>query len=137
MPTTQGLRALEHAERLAIECNIASKLFPDYEQSRLADQLRRAATSVALNIAEGSCRSSYKDYRRFLDTAHTGLKEVSTILRVAAGSSYIDAELYARLEALRDETSRTVYGLLRAVTQRIERGETTRALFKKKRIDSS
>lgn len=122
-----GLKALEHAERLAIECNLAAELLPVREQDRLADQLRRAATSVALNIAEGSARTSYKDSYRFYDIARGSLKEVQTILRIARGSGYIDAALYEKLEALRDETARTLHGLMRSTTLRMERGEKRRS----------
>ena len=117
------LRALELAEQLSIECNEVTQGFPAYEQNRLADQLRRAAASVALNIAEGTARSSFKDRLRFLDTARGSLKEVETALRISVGSRYITRERYEALEAIRDEISRTVYGLIRSATRQLERGE--------------
>src|SRR5207244_2983948 len=89
MTEFRGLRALNHAERLAVECRrIADSLPPN--EHELADQLRRAATSVALNIAEGSLCTSSRDYRRFLDTARSGLKEVEVILRLVHKAGYID-----------------------------------------------
>jgi four helix bundle protein len=122
MATNVGLRALEHAENLAIICRRVIRQFPP-EEFRLADQLRRAADSAALNISEGSSRTSYREYRRFLDTARTSLKEVGTALRIGHGSGLIDEGLYQEAIACLDEASRTLYGLIRAVDERIKNNE--------------
>jgi four helix bundle protein len=110
------LKAWQHGERLAIECVRMSKSFPDYEQANLADQLRRACYSVPLNIAEGNTRYGSRDSRRFLDTARGSLAEVETILGMAKSLGYISPVEFGRLEALTDETGRTLYGLLRKVS---------------------
>ncbi len=110
------LKAWQHAERLAIECVRISKRLPDYEQANLADQLRRASYSVPLNIAEGNTRYGSRDSRRFLDIARGSLAEVETILGMAKSLEYITAVEFGRLEALADETGRTLYGLLRKVS---------------------
>src|SRR6266699_402045 len=107
------LKAWQHAQRLAIECVRASRGFPDYEQAALADQLRRACYSVPLNIAEGNTRQGSREYRRFLDTARGSLAEVETIIEMARELGYITPADFGRLEALVDETGRTLYGLLR------------------------
>jgi four helix bundle protein len=110
------LKAWQHAERLALECVRISRSFPDYEQANLADQLRRACYSVPLNIAEGNTRYGSRDSRRFLDTARGSLAEVETILGMAKSLDYISPADFGRLEALADETGRTLYGLLRKVS---------------------
>jgi four helix bundle protein len=110
------LKAWQHAERLALECSTVSKKFPDYEQSRLADQLRRAVYSVVLNIAEGSSRRGSREYRKFLDTARGSLAEVETALGLAHQLRYLEGAEFGRLEALATETSKTLYGLLRKIS---------------------
>src|SRR6185436_4837770 len=100
------------------------------------DQLRRAASSAALNIAEGACKRSNREYAKYLDTSHTSLKEVCIILRIAHGSQYITDEQYERLEAIRDEASRTLFGLLRSVRMKLERGEATRTPKSGKKPDT-
>jgi four helix bundle protein len=124
MATHRGLKAWDLSRRLAVECIRAAKAFPLEERFGMADQLRRAATGAALNIVEGSSRTSYRDYRRFLDMARASLKEVEAILEMACEVGYLDTETFNRLEQLRDEASRTVYGLLRMVTRLAEAGKS-------------
>ena len=121
MPNHHTLKAWQHAERLAVECSKAAQHFPDYEQERLADQLRRASYSIPLNIAEGSTRKGTRDYRRFLDTAWGSLAEVQTALTMAKDLSYLRPVEFARLEALATETSKTLFGLLRKLSQAADR----------------
>ena len=117
MAPYKTLKAWQHAQRLAIECAKAAKQFPDFEQDALADQLRRASYSVVLNIAEGAARRGSREYRRFLDTANGSLAEVETALGVARDLEYVSPVDFARLEALSTETGKTLFGLLRKITQ--------------------
>ena len=110
------LKAWQHAQRLAIEGVRASRRFPDYEQTGLADQLRRACQSVPLNIAEGKTRYGSRECRRFLDTARGSLAEVETILEMARELEYVSAADFGRLEALTNETGRTLWGLLKRIS---------------------
>lgn len=52
--------------------------------AHLSDQLRRAASSAALNTAEGAGRSSRKDQARFFDIAFASVKEAQAVLDLAA-----------------------------------------------------
>ncbi|MGH7529285.1 MAG: four helix bundle protein [Gemmatimonadales bacterium] len=121
MPNHHTLKAWQHAERLAVECSKAAQRFPDYEQARLADQLRRASYSIPLNIAEGSTRKGTRDYRKFLDTAWASLAEVQTALAIAHDLAYVSPAEFGRLEALATETSKTLFGLLKKVSQASDR----------------
>lgn len=116
MAPYKTLKAWQHAERLAIECAKACRSFPDYEQLRLADHLRRASYSVVLNIAEGSSRRGSREYRKFLDTANGSLAEVETALGLALELEYLKPADFGRLEALATETGKTLFGLLRKIS---------------------
>jgi four helix bundle protein len=123
VPNHHTLKAWQHAERLAVECSKAAQRFPDFEQHALADQLRRASYSVPLNIAEGTTRKGTRDYRKFLDTAWSSLAEVQTALAIARDIGYVQPAEFGRLEALATETSKTLFGLLRKVSQASVRPE--------------
>ena len=111
------LKAWQHAQRLAVEGAKAARRFPEYEQGALVDQLRRACYAVVLNIAEGSARNGSREYRKFLDTANSSLAEVETILAIARDLQYVQLAEFGRLEALATETGKTLFGLLRKISQ--------------------
>jgi four helix bundle protein len=60
----------------------------------LIDQLKRALSSVILNIAEGNGRRSFKDRRRFFDISIGSAQEVSSIFDVAFAYGYIGKTEY-------------------------------------------
>src|SRR5690349_5402078 len=110
MGSHRTLKAWQHAKTLAVECSKAARGFPAEEQGALADQLRRASYGAALNIAEGCSRKGTREFRRFLDTAKASLDEVDAILEIAKELGYIPSSTLARLEARRDEASKTLFG---------------------------
>src|SRR5881409_878292 len=116
MAPFRTLKVWQHAQRLAIECARAAKRFPDADQKVLAEQLLRASSSVPLNIAEGSSRKGSKEFRRFLDIARGSLAEVQTALELAKEMDYLPNAEYERLDAIAVETAKTLWGLLRKLT---------------------
>lgn len=107
------LKAWEHARTLAILSKAAIARLPASERDALASQWKRASYSVVLNIAEGASRKGSKDFRRHLDIARASLDEVEAILDLAIGLGYFTKGELERVEAVRDECARTVFGLLR------------------------
>ncbi|MHA7128197.1 four helix bundle protein [Algoriphagus namhaensis] len=77
----------------------ASKKFPKEELYNLTSQVRRAADSIALNIAEGSISQSYPEYKKFLGYSIRSLAEVVTCLYKALRRKYIDQEQFNELYA--------------------------------------
>ena len=60
---------------------LADKL-PKSEEYNLKSQLKRAMVSVPLNIAEGKCRASSKDFSHFLNIAAASMDEVDVVLTI-------------------------------------------------------
>lgn len=67
-----------------------TKTFPRDELFSLTRQLRRAALSILLNIAEGSGRGSDKEFVRFLRIAKASLEEVVAALYISLDQTHID-----------------------------------------------
>ncbi|MFC2453264.1 MAG: four helix bundle protein, partial [Tannerella forsythia] len=65
------------------------RTFPDFEAYNITSQIRRAAVSVSLNIAEGSTRNSLKEQSRFTEIAYGSLLEVYCSLLLAKDLNYI------------------------------------------------
>ena len=85
-------------------------------QHFLTNQWKRASYSVALNIAEGASRRGSKEFRRFLDIARASLHEIEAILELVLALDYFRPEELAKVQAVREECAKTVYGLLRKLS---------------------
>jgi len=109
----KNLKAWEHARALAIISKPLIERLPLSERSGLADQWRRAASSVVLNIAEGASRRGAKEFRKHLDIVRSSLDEIEAIIDLAVGLEYFMREDVAKVSAVRDECARTVFGLIR------------------------
>lgn len=68
---------------LAVECYQTSKSFPSSEAYGMTSQIRRAASSIAANIAEGYGRDGPGHFQQFLKVAQGSLKELETHLIIA------------------------------------------------------
>lgn len=62
---------------------------PKSEEYNLKSQLKRAMVSVPLNIAEGKCRASSRDFSHFLNIAAASLDEVDVILTICEELGFI------------------------------------------------
>lgn len=67
-----------------------SRAWPREEVFALTSQVRRAAASVAANIAEGAGRNSDADFARFLEQAYGSLMETASHLFLALDEAYVN-----------------------------------------------
>jgi four helix bundle protein len=112
------LRAWREAKRLAVLSNQAIGKLPQDERYALGDQWRRAAYSVALNIAEGASRRGPKEFRRFLDIARSSLHELEAVFELVTAQGYLSDAEREGLRTCRANCARMVYGLLRKMSDR-------------------
>ena len=90
-----------------------SKKFPIEERFSLQSQLRRAAVSIALNIAEGSGRSTQKDFKRFIHDSIGSLRETITCLHIAKKLNYIEDDQFNQAYKDGIEISKMLFGLVK------------------------
>jgi four helix bundle protein len=79
----RDLRVWQEGMGLAEACYLLTKRFPRDELFGMTSQIRRAATSVPANIAEGYGRNSKGDYIQFLRISQGSLKELETHLMLS------------------------------------------------------
>jgi four helix bundle protein len=79
----------------------------------LRDQVRRAATSMMANIAEGFARRTSKEFLYFLNMAHGSAAELQSHLYVTADLGYISDTEREKLYREVEEVSKMVQGLMR------------------------
>jgi four helix bundle protein len=112
------LRAWREAKNLAVLSRTAIARLPNEERYALGDQWRRAAYSVALNIAEGASLRGPREFRRYLDIARASLHELEAIFELATAQGYVPDLEMKELQARRANCARMVYGLLRKMGDR-------------------
>lgn len=77
---------------LGLEIYKRTEGFPNHEKFGLVSQMRRSAVSIASNIAEGSKRSTRKDYAYFLGNALASAAELETQVLFSKGLNYLSEE---------------------------------------------
>lgn len=83
MHNYENLQIWQRSMNLTVDIYKATSSFPNEERFGLTSQLRRAAASVPMNIAEGSGNSSNKEFCRFLEISLRSGYEVLTGIEIA------------------------------------------------------
>lgn len=85
----EGLKIWQDALKLSNEMDILAQSFPDRERFSLCSQIKRAADSDVLNIAEGSTGQSGPEFKRFIGMALRSAIEVVSCHYMARDRKYI------------------------------------------------
>jgi four helix bundle protein len=88
-----------------------TRSFPQDEQFGLTSQMRRASVSVSSNVAEGSSRSSDKDFARFVEVAYGSLMEVVSQASIASQQSLLTKPQFDNVYAEAEQIARKLSGL--------------------------
>src|ERR1041385_6954066 len=109
------LRVWQHAYALALKIHRTPSSLPATERYGWGDQIRRAAMSIAVNIAEGAGRGSDAEFARFLRVARGSLHELTCEIMLAADLKYVSLEERDELLSHADAVGCALVGLLRSI----------------------
>jgi len=94
MYSFEKLECWQHARKLAVWIYQSTSDFPEKERFGLVSQMRRAAISVASNIAEGTSRKTAKDQAHFSTIAYGSAIELLNQLIITNDLNYLSNQLY-------------------------------------------
>ena len=118
MQSHKDLNAWKFAIDLATDIYIVTKTFPKEELFAMVSQMRRAATSVSMNIAEGFGRGSDKDTIRFLYISLESLSELDTQIILSQRFGFINADDADRLSQRVMLISKMINSLISSIKRR-------------------
>jgi len=118
MKSHKDLDVWQEAVSLAEDVYIISKQFPKEEIYGITSQMRRAAVSIASNIAEGAARHTDKDFCHFLSIAAGSASELDTQFEIVKRLELADNNELNRIQVKTDQVSRMLQGLIRSVRNR-------------------
>ena len=76
------------SKSFVLNCYRETKTFPPEEKFGIVQQIRRAALSVHLNVAEGCSRRSATERKRFYEVARGSVIEIDAALDIAVELNY-------------------------------------------------
>jgi four helix bundle protein len=109
------LAVWQRAVELTLATYRLTATFPEAEKFGLTNQLRRAAVSVASNIAEGYGRSTKGEYVQFLGHARGSISEVETQLVIAGALNFGSKALLQTAEGLCNEVGRMLHTMMKSL----------------------
>jgi four helix bundle protein len=115
----RDLRVWQASIALSHDIYAVTARFPNCETFGLSQQLRRAAVSVASNVAEGHARGGTREFLRFLAIARGSLAEIDTQLTIAFRLGYVVDRDVAHLSSSIDVVSRMLRRLEQTLARRL------------------
>lgn len=100
------------AHEMTMAVYLVTKAFPGEERYGLTSQLRRSASSIPSNIAEGCGRRSDREMARFLQIARGSASEVEYQVLLARDLHYLREQEFRRLSFQADELQRMLTALI-------------------------
>ena len=125
MKNYKELNVWNKAVALAVQVCKVTKGFPPDERFALSAQIRRAATSVPANIAEGWGRGTTKEYIQYLLIARGSLMEVETHAVIAHQLQYLTKPQIESVQQQIEEIGKMLNGLIQALRAPRDPGRTS------------
>ncbi|NMH28775.1 four helix bundle protein [Flavobacterium silvaticum] len=113
MKPHQKLNAWIKGCELVKELYVFTNTFPVAERFGLTSQIRRAAVSVPVNIAEGAARKGKKEFIYFLYISLGSLTELDTLLHLSNSLGFGETSDIDKLNVKCDRVGKMIYGLIK------------------------
>lgn len=110
------IEAYSVTRSLAVECYKLTNTFPADERFGLTQQVRRAAVSIHLNLAEGCSRKSEAERKRYFEIARGSLIEIDAALDVASDLGYCKKESLEQLGIHMVNCFKNLSALIKSIT---------------------
>lgn len=91
---------------------------PKQEQYGLISQIKRAATSILLNLAEGSMKKSDAEFNRFLLISVSSVSEIVAILDICLDQKYIKPSTHKKYVLQCEAIAKQLYGFSRSLKKK-------------------
>jgi four helix bundle protein len=118
MQDFRNLRVWGKSHALTLKVYEATGCFPRHELYGLTSQIRRAASSIPENIAEGCGRGGELDFARFCQVAMGSASELEYELLLARDLRFLDPKVHQSLMPELAEIKRMLSSLIRAARNR-------------------
>src|SRR3989338_9552854 len=92
-----------------------TRKFPASEEQNITSQLRRAALSIPLNIAEGSAKASNREFAYHLNIAYASAKEVEVLLQLSQDLNCFNGDTFVILSKKLDELNAKLFLFVRNI----------------------
>ena len=116
MRNFKTLYAWQKSHEFILEIYRTTQDFPSEEKYGLTSQIRRAATSIALNIAEGCGRRTEKEFANFLNISFGSCCEVEYAILLCKDLNFITEEKYNDLDNKLLEIKKMLTALIKKIT---------------------
>jgi four helix bundle protein len=113
----ENLKVYQKAVDFADEILVATEQFPR-GYGFLADQLNRAAVSIAANLAEGNGRFTKPDRKHFFGIARGSVQECIPLLELASRRRHISRAQHDSARARLEELGKMLSGLIKGIDNR-------------------
>ena len=119
MRSYQELDVWQVGMALAEACYRTTRKFPNDERYGLTSQIRRAATSIPANVAEGYGRENTGSYIQFLRISQGSTKELETHIELARRNEILGGDDAAALQHECERVSKMLRNLIRALQAKL------------------
>jgi four helix bundle protein len=106
------LSVYQYSKELALECYKVTRHFPADERFGMIQQIKRAALSVHLNLAEGASRKSVTERKRYFEISRGSVIEIDTAFGIAFSLEYVNMEQMHHLGDLIIKTFKLLTGMI-------------------------